>query len=264
MCIKIFAATVLKPLFYVPDTQKIMQAKVNLSPAGLSEGYVSLKKLPTDDKPREKLMRKGPAALSDAELLAILLNNGTKQKSAIELGREILRAASNNLPELGKLNVRQLKKLRGIGDAKAVTIVAAMELARRKQAGYMREKQVISRGADAALFFKPLLADNSHEAFYVLYLTHNCRVLHYRCISSGGISSTVVDSRLIFREALETGAARLLLCHNHPSGSLSPSFADIGLTRKIKEAGRLFDIEVIDHIIVSEAGYYSMVEEGVI
>ncbi|WP_298741723.1 DNA repair protein RadC [uncultured Chitinophaga sp.] len=241
-----------------------MQAKVNLPQGRLPESYTPVKKLPTDDKPREKLIRKGPAALSDAELLAILLNNGTKQKSAIELGREVLRAASNNLPELGKLNVLQLKKLRGIGDAKAVTIVAAMELARRKQAGYMREKQVITRGADAALFFKPLLSDHPYEAFYVLYLTHNCRVLHYRCISSGGISSTIVDARLIFREALETGASRLLLCHNHPSGSLSPSAADVGLTHKIKAAGRLFDIEVVDHIIVSEAGYYSMAEEGVI
>lgn len=241
-----------------------MQVKVNPSTVPPSEAYISIKKLATDDKPREKLISKGPSALSDAELLAILLNNGTKQKSAIELGREVLRAAYNNLPELGKMNVQQLKKLRGIGNAKAVTIVAAMELARRKQAGSMREKQVISRGAEAALFFKPLLADTPHETFYVLYLTYNCRVLHYRCISSGGISSTVADPRLIFREALETGATRLLLCHNHPSGSLSPSFADIGLTRKLKEAGRLLDIEVIDHIIVSEAGYYSMVEEGVI
>lgn len=241
-----------------------MQVKVNPSPVSPSDKYIPIKKLATDDKPREKLISKGPSALSDAELLAILLNNGTKHKSAIELGREVLRAAYNNLAELGKLNIRQLKKLRGIGTAKAVTIVAAMELARRKQAGSMREKQVISGGAEAALFFKPLLADIPHETFYVLYLTHNCRVLHYRCISSGGISSTVVDPRLIFREALETGASRLLLCHNHPSGSLSPSFADIGLTRKLKEAGRLLDIEVIDHIIVSEAGYYSMVEEGVI
>lgn len=241
-----------------------MHPQVNLLQPQASAAYISLKNQATDDKPREKLISKGPAALSDAELLAILLNNGAKSKSAIELGREVLRAASNNLPELGKLNVRQLKKIRGIGDAKAVTIVAAMELARRKQAGYMREKQVISRGAEAALFFKPMLADSNHETFYVMYLTHNCRVLHYRCISTGGVSSTVVDPRVIFKEALETGASRLLLCHNHPSGSLSPSFADIGITRKLKEAGRLFDIEVIDHIIVSEAGYYSMVEEGVI
>ncbi|GAA0538598.1 RadC family protein [Chitinophaga japonensis] len=224
--------------------------------------HVPIKDWAPDDKPREKLIRKGTAALSDAELLAILLNNGHKQKSAIALAKEILHTARYNLGELGKLNVRQLKKLRGVGNAKAVTIVAAMELARRKQAGTMLEKQVITGGKEAALFFKPLLADSDHEAFYVLYLNHNCRVLHYRCISNGGISCTIADPRLIFREALETGASRLLLCHNHPSGSLTPSLADIGLTRKLKAAGQLFDIEVIDHIIVSEAGYYSMVEEG--
>lgn len=226
--------------------------------------HISIRNWAPDDQPREKLMKKGTAALSDAELLAILLNNGHKQKSAITLAQEVLQAAHNHLGELGKLNVRQLKKLKGIGTAKAITIIAAMELARRKQAGAMLEKQVIRHGAEAALFFKPLLSDYNHEAFYVVYLNHSCRVLHYRCLSIGGISSTIVDPKLIFKEALELSASRLLLCHNHPSGSLSPSFADIGLTRKLKEAARLFDIDVIDHIIVSEAGYYSMVEEGII
>ncbi len=215
-----------------------------------------------DDQPREKLLYKGAATLSDAELLAILLNNGSRQKSALELAREILSAARHNLGELGKLNVWQLKKLRGIGNAKAVTIVAAMELARRKQAGYMRQKKVIRNAADAALFFKPLLADHLHEAFYVVFLNRCARVLHYRCISTGGMCATIVDPRLVFREALETGASRLLLCHNHPSGSLSPSTADINLTHKLKEAGKLLDISIMDHIIVSEAGFYSLAEEG--
>jgi DNA repair protein RadC len=230
----------------------------------VNPSHIPIRSWAPDDKPREKLLAKGAAALSDAELLAILLNNGSRNKSAIELAKEILRTVNNHLPDLGKLNVQQLKKLRGVGNAKAVGIVAAMELARRKQAGSMLHKKVITQGCEAALFFKPLLADNAHEAFYVVYLTHNCRVLQYRCISSGGISSTIVDPRLIFREALETGAARLLLCHNHPSGSLSPSYADIQLTHKLRQAGKLLDIEVVDHIIVSEAGYYSMVEEGVI
>ncbi|SEM97710.1 DNA repair protein RadC [Chitinophaga rupis] len=230
---------------------------VNVNPL-----YVSIRDWAPDDQPREKLIKKGTGALSDAELLAILLNNGHKQKSALTLAQEILQAARNNLNELGRLNVRQLKKLKGVGNAKAVTIIAAMELARRRQAGSLLEKKVICRGADAALFFKPLLSDYAHEAFFVVYLNHNCRVLHYRCISNGGMCSTIVDPKLIFKEALELSASRLLLCHNHPSGSLSPSFADIGLTRKLKEAGKLFDIDVMDHIIVSEAGYYSMVEEG--
>jgi DNA repair protein RadC len=230
---------------------------VNVNPL-----YVSIRDWAPDDQPREKLIKKGTGALSDAELLAILLNNGHKQKSAIALAQEVLQAACNNLNELGRLNVRQLKKLKGVGNAKAVAIIAAMELGRRRQAGSMSKKKVIRRGAEAALFFKPLLSDYDHEAFYVVYLNHNCRVLHYRCISNGGMCSTVVDPKLIFKEALELGASRLLLCHNHPSGSLSPSFSDIGLTRKLKEAGKLFDIDVMDHIIVSEAGYYSMVEEG--
>ena len=215
------------------------------------------------DQPRERLLHKGAAALSDAELLAILLNNGGyRQKSALSLAHEILAVAHNNLCELGKLSVGQLKKLQGIGNAKAITVIAAMELARRKQAGYMKEKFLIRQASDAALFLKPLLADHPYEAFYVLYLNHGCRVLHHRCISTGGVCATIADTRLIFREALETGASRLVLCHNHPSGSLSPSPTDVSLTSKLKQAGKLFDIDIMDHIIVSEAGFCSMVEEG--
>lgn len=235
-----------------------MKAIVNPNP------YTSIKNWAPDDKPREKLINKGTGALSDAELLAILLNNGHKQKSALELAQEILRAASDNLCELGKLNVRQLKKIKGIGNAKAVAIVAMMELSRRRQAGYMHEKKTIRRGREAALYFKPLLGDDQHESFHVLYLNSANRVIRHRCISSGGISSTLVDPKIVFRETLELGATRIILCHNHPSGSLRPSFSDISLTKKLKDAGRLFDIEVLDHIIVSEAGYCSMVEEGII
>ncbi|WP_143307638.1 RadC family protein [Chitinophaga vietnamensis] len=234
---------------------------VNVNPA---TPHVAIRYWSDDDKPREKLMNNGPAALSDAELLAILLNNGYKRKSAIDLAREILRMASNNLSELSRLNVKQLQKLQGMGAAKAVTVVAAMELARRRQAGSMHRKTVIHSGSDAALFFKPLLADQYFEAFYVMFLNHANRVLHYRCVSNGGMSSTVVDPKIIFREALEAHATKLLLCHNHPSGSLRPSQADIRVTHKIKELGHLFDIEVLDHIIVSQAGYYSLVEEGVL
>lgn len=234
-----------------------MPLKVNQLP------HISIRNWAPDDKPREKLIKKGTAALSNAELLAILLNNGHRHKSAVELAQEVLQAAKNNLGELGKLNVRQLKKLRGIGNAKAIAIVAAMELARRRQAGHMLEKKIVAGGREAALFFKPLLGDQDHEAFYVVYLNNSSRVLHYRCISTGGVSSTIVDPRLIFKEALELGATRLLLCHNHPSGSLRPSTSDVRLTRRLKEGGRLLDIDVVDHIIVSEAGYYSMAEEGV-
>ncbi|HVI48958.1 MAG TPA: DNA repair protein RadC [Chitinophaga sp.] len=232
---------------------------VNTSPLP----HIAIHKWAEDDQPREKLISKGATALSDAELLAILLNTGHRSKSALDLAKEILRIADNNLSELGKISIRQLQKLRGIGCAKAVTIMAAMELARRRQAGNIHKKTVIRKGADAALFFKPLLADLGFETFYVMFLNNASKVLHYRCISSGGMTSTVVDPRIIFREALEIQASKLLLCHNHPSGSLRPSQADIRITHRLKDLGQLLDIEVLDHIIVSESGYYSLVEEGI-
>jgi DNA repair protein RadC len=226
--------------------------------------HVAIKDWATDDRPREKLISKGTQALSDAELLAILLNEGHKEKSALALAQEVLRTASHNLGEMGKLTIQQLKKIKGIGTAKATKIIAVMELARRRQAGYMHEKKTIRQGRDAALYFKPLLGDASLESFHVLYLNHACRVLQNRCVSVGGITATIVDPKVIFREALEVGATQIILCHNHPSGNLRPSNADIQITEKLKAAGCLFEISVLDHIIVSEAGYCSMVEDGFI
>lgn len=226
--------------------------------------HLAIHKWPENEKPREKLINIGATALSDAELLAILLHTGHKSKSALDLAKEILRLANNNLAELGKINVKKLQKLRGVGYAKAVTILAAMELARRRQAGTIHKKTVINNGSDAAMFFKPMLADQPFETFHVLFLSHANKVLHYRHLSTGGITSTVVDPRIIFREALDTGATKLLLCHNHPSGSLRPSQADLRITSRIKDMGMLFDIQVMDHIIVSETGYYSLAEEGMI
>ncbi|SHM02885.1 DNA repair protein RadC [Chitinophaga jiangningensis] len=233
---------------------------VNVNPGS----HVAIKDWPDADKPREKLIDKGVNALSDAELLAILLQTGYRQKSAVDLAREILRLAKDNLSELGRLNVRDLRKLRGMGTAKAVTVVAALELSRRRQSTSIHKKNVIHTSSDAALFFKPLLADQYHETFYVMFLNHAQKVLLTRCISSGGMSSTVVDPKLIFREALEVHATKIILCHNHPSGSLRPSESDINVTKKIRDAGKLFDIEVLDHIIVAETGYLSLVEEGVL
>lgn len=233
---------------------------VNVNPGS----YVAIKYWPDADKPREKLMDKGVRALSDAELLAILLQTGYRRKSAVDLAREILRLAKNNLSELGRLDVRDLRKLRGMGKAKAVTVVAALELSRRRQATCVHKKNVIQTSADAALYFKPMLADQYHETFYAMFLNHAHKVLHVRCISSGGMSSTVVDPKIIFREALELHATKIILCHNHPSGSLRPSQSDINVTRKICDAARLFDMEVLDHIIVAETGYLSLVEEGML
>lgn len=226
--------------------------------------HLAIRHWPEDEQPREKLIHIGAEALSNAELLAILLHTGHKNKSALELAKEILRLAGNNLSELGKINVEKLQRLHGVGTAKAVTVLAAMELARRRQAGSIRKKQVIKSGADAALFFKPMLADQGTERFYVMYLNHANKVLHYSHISTGTITSALVDTRVIFREALDAAATKLLLCHNHPSGSLRPSQADIRITHKIKDVGQLFDIQVLDHIIVSETGYCSLMEEGMI
>lgn len=226
--------------------------------------HIAIKYWAVDDQPREKLINKGTTALSDAELLAILLNSGYKQKSALSLAQEILRASSNNLCEMGKLNVQQLKKIPGIGIAKATTIVAAMELARRRQAGYMHVKKIVRTGAEAALYFKPILGDYPYESFHALYLNQAYRVLQHRCISTGGIASTTVDARLIFKEAIELGTTQIIFCHNHPSGNLHPSQTDLILTKKLLKAGSLLDISILDHIIVSEAGYCSFAEEGFI
>lgn len=235
-----------------------MEAVVNQSP------HISIKDWAEDDKPREKLVSRGVNALTDAELLAIILNKGHRHKSAIDLAQEILRSAASNLCELGKQSVNQLKKIRGVGDAKAIAIVATMELSRRRQASYTLQKKTIRSGSDAALYFKPLLGDHPTESFYAMYLNAASKIIRSSCISTGGITNTFADPRVIFKEALELGATHIILCHNHPSGNLKPSTSDINITKKIKDAGLLLDITVLDHIIVSEAGYCSMAEEGFI
>lgn len=222
----------------------------------------SIKHWHIDDQPRQKLIIKGTDTLSDAELLALLLNTGHKHKSALLLAQEILHQSSNNLQELGKLNVNQLKKLRGIGEAKAARLVAALELGRRRQAGFSLSKKTIRNGQEAALYFKPILGDCSAERVHVLYLNFANKVIKDCCVSKGGISSAPADVRVILKEALELGATSIILCHNHPSGNLSPSQADLTFTQKVIRAASLLDILVLDHIIVSQAGYYSMNEEG--
>ncbi|SFW55906.1 RadC family protein [Chitinophaga sancti] len=224
--------------------------------------YVPINKWRTDDQPRQKLVIKGIETLSDAELLALLLNTGHKHKSALLLAQEILSKSSNNLQELGKVNVNQLRRLRGIGEAKAARIVAALELGRRRQAGNVLFKNTIHNGQDAALYFKPILGDCPNERVHVLFLNFAHKVIKDCCISQGGISSAFADVRIILREALELGATSIILCHNHPSGNLNPSQSDILFTKKVVQAASILDILVLDHIIVSQAGYYSMNEEG--
>lgn len=230
----------------------------------MQEQNYSIKQWAKDDRPREKLLAKGPQTLSDSELLAILILNGNKEKSALDLAKDVLKLGKNNLPELGKLTVRELTKIRGIGEAKAVTIVAALELGRRRQALASREKSVVSSSADVATYLQTLLRDHRHEVFAVLFLNRANKINHFQIISEGGITGTVADPRVILKKALEEDAVSLILCHNHPSGSLKPSRADEELTRKIKEAATYFDIKVLDHLIVSDDGYYSFADEGIL
>ena len=224
----------------------------------------SIKEWAKDDRPREKLLSRGPSVLSNSELVAILINNGTRDKSAVELAQEVIRMGKDDLNVVGKLSVRELMKIKGIGEAKAISIVAAMELGRRRQATAARDKTVISGSADVAGYLQPLLKDYKHEVFAVLFLNRSNKVKHFQIISEGGITGTVADPRIILKKALEEDAVSLILCHNHPSGSLKPSRADEELTLKIKEAARYFDIKVLDHIIVSDEGWYSFADEGLL
>lgn len=230
----------------------------------MQEQKYSIKQWAKDDRPREKLLAKGAAVLSNSELIAILINHGTKEKSAVEVAQDVLRIGKDNLNELGKLSVKELMKIKGIGEAKAISIVAAMELGRRRQATASIEKPVITSSGDVASYLQILLRDYKHEVFAVIYLNRANKINDFKIISEGGITGTVADPRIILKKALEEDAVSIILCHNHPSGSLKPSKADEELTFKIKEAAKYFDIKVLDHLIVSDDGYYSFADEGIL
>jgi DNA repair protein RadC len=231
----------------------------------MQEQKYSIRQWAQDDRPREKLRLKGAENLSDSELLAILIHNGTKNKSAVDLAREVLQLGKNTLNGVGKLSVKELTRVKGIGDAKAMTIAAALEIGRRRQAGSLPGEPVVVRySREIAQFLQALLKDHHHEVFVVVFLNRANRINHYEIISEGGITGTVADPRIILKKALEEDAVSIILCHNHPSGNLLPSRADEELTQKIKEASKYFDIKVLDHIIVSEEGYYSFADEGIL
>ena len=217
-----------------------------------------------EDRPREKLIQKGIASLSDAELLAILISSGTKDKSAVDLGRELLSVANNNLNSLGKLTIADLKKLRGIGTARAVTILAALELGRRRKLTEVQDVPQIRSSKDIADIFQPLLSDLLHEEFWILFLNRSNKVINKMKLSQGGISGTVTDVRIVMKTAIEYLASGIIVCHNHPSGNLNPSESDTKITQKIKEAGNLMDIQLLDHIIISDKDYYSFADNGLL
>ncbi len=230
----------------------------------INNSSTSIKNWAVDDRPREKLSAKGPAALSDSELLAILINTGSKSKSAVELAKEVLHLGKNNLNELGKLSLHDFMKIKGIGEAKAITLSAALELGRRRQASLSLLKSVIKTSGDIAEYLRATLKDNQSEVFAVVFLNKANKINNFEIISKGGITGTVADPRVILKKALEVDATSIVLCHNHPSGNLKPSRADEELTIKIKEAAKYLDIRVMDHIIVSEDGYYSFSDEGML
>lgn len=225
---------------------------------------LTIKSWAEEDRPREKLLLKGRHVLSDAELIAILIGSGTRKETAVELSKRILASLGNNLNELAKLSVKDLVKFKGIGEAKAVSIVAALELGRRrKETGPMKRERIIT-SQNAYEILRPHFLDLPHEEFYLLLLNRSNTVIGKKQISKGGISGTVVDPKIIFSTALENKAVSVVLAHNHPSGNLKPSNEDLRLTRNIKEAGTILEISVIDHLIISNEGYYSFADEGMI
>lgn len=217
-----------------------------------------------EDRPREKLLLKGKSALSDAELIGILIGSGTRSLSAVDLSRLILKEVNNNLNALAKMNVQDLKKFKGIGEAKAVSIVSALELGRRRKESEPEKFPAISCSKDVYELIKADLLDQPHEEFWVLLLNRANKVMKKRPVSIGGISGTVADPKIIFKIALEHGASAIILVHNHPSGNTKPSEADVRLTKKLKEAGVLLEIPVLDHIIFTDITYLSFADEGIL
>lgn len=224
----------------------------------------SIKQWAEDDRPREKFMQKGRHSLSDAELLAILIATGTKDESAVDLAKNILALTQNNLNDLGRLSVKDLTKIRGIGEAKAITISAALELGRRRKEESKKEPQKLLNSRECYLYLEPFLADLPHEEFWVVLLNRGNKILAHKRISEGGVSGTVVDFKIILKFALENLATSIVLAHNHPSGNTLPSQADKGLTQKLKEACRLVDMHITDHIIIGDQDYFSFSDEGIL
>ena len=225
----------------------------------------SIKNWAEDDRPREKLCSKGKMTLSDAELLAIIINNGTREESAVEVSKKMLKAVDNDLNRLGKMSVQEILKckVKGIGPAKAIAITAALELGIRRETN-IQKKEVIASSNDAAQYLQAKLQHLSEEVFVVLYLNNANKINHLEIVSSGGRRGTIVDVQVILKKALEYNACKMILSHNHPSGSLRPSQADQQMTDKLKVAAQLLDIQVVDHIIVSDCGYFSFADEGLL
>lgn len=224
----------------------------------------SIKHWADDDKPREKLVQKGRSVLSDAELIAILIGSGSRNESAVELSKRILASVNNNLNELGKLSTKQLMQFKGIGEAKAVTITAALEMGRRRRGEDVTEISKINSSRDAYEILRPIIGELEHEEFWILYLNNANKVLHRSQLSKGGLTGTLVDVRIVMKKALELGSVALILAHNHPSGTLKPSQADKEVTQKLQSASQALDLKVLDHLIVTQKDYYSFADNNLL
>ena len=225
---------------------------------------LTIKTWALDDRPREKLLLKGKNALSDAELIAILIGSGSREESAVDLSKRILQSVEGNINKLAKLSVDNLMKFKGIGEAKAISIITALELGKRRQLESVLEKPKISSSKDVYNIMQPILGDLPHEEFWVIFVNNSNKVLAKTQVSKGGLTATIVDVRLLFKQALELAAVGVLVCHNHPSGKLTPSSADKQLTEKIKQAGITLDIKLLDHLIITENAYFSFADEGIL
>lgn len=224
----------------------------------------SIKNWSQDDQPREKLKDKGKAILSDAELVAILIGSGSREESAVELCKRILASVNYNLNALGKLSIQQLMEFKGIGEAKAITITAALELGRRRRLEDDLNLEKIESSRSVFQVMQPVLGDLPHEEFWILYLNNSNKIIHKSQLSKGGITGILVDVRLVLKNALEVGATALILCHNHPSGTLKPSQADRDITQKLKVASQSLDIKVLDHLIITEKAYFSFADKEIL
>ena len=225
--------------------------------------YTPINQWAEDDRPREKFLLKGKSSLSDSELLAILIGSGSRNESAVQLCQRILASANNNLNQLGKLSIQQLTEFKGIGEAKAIAIAAALELGRRRRSEDAEELKKISSSKAVFEIMQPIIGELPHEEFWILYLNNSNKVIHKAQLSKGGITGTVVDSRIVFKTAFEQNATSIILTHNHPSGKLAASQADIEITKRLKLAGEQLEILILDHIIITESGYYSFQDNGI-
>lgn len=224
----------------------------------------SIKNWSEDDRPREKLLNKGKDALSDAELVAILIGSGSRNESAVELCKRILSSTENNLSALGKLSIKQLMEFKGIGEAKAISIVAALELGRRRRGEEALQLSKIESSQSVFELMQPIIGELPHEEFWIVYLNNSNKVIHKNQLSKGGITGTLVDVRLVMKTAIEVGATGLILAHNHPSGTLKPSEADKQITQKLKTAAQSLDLKVLDHLIITEKAYFSFADENIL